>query len=261
MFEITRYEGVRRIKGSLILSGAIAGFALLFIFMFPSFEGSDIDDIADSLPPAMVEMFGIEAMGTIEGFIAVRMHNFMWVLFLGIYFAYTAAGIIARDIEDGHLDLLLSYPVSRQRVLLARYSALIVPIVLLNLIVPIVIYGGILIIGESMEIERLIMVHLMSIPFFLACAGVGSILSVIVNRASVSQRIALGTIFLLWLFESIVASIDGFEWLKWLSPTTYYNPTDILVHADYDMRFMAVLIGIAILLMVLSIGIFRSRDI
>lgn len=261
MVTIARYHAERRFKGSMILSVAVAAVSLFFVFLFPSFKEGPIDDVVDSFPPAMVEMFGIEAMDTVEGFLAVEIYNFIWVLLLGIYFAYTAAGIVAKDIESGHFDILLSYPISRRRVIVERFAALIVPLVLLNLIVGVVIYGGVIIIGESMEIERLFMVHLMSIPFFLSCAAIGAILSASVNRVSVSQRIAFGVVFLLWFMESMVATVEDFEWLAWLSPTTYYNPTDILVHADYNMSYMAVLLGGTIVLLVISATILKRRDI
>ena len=55
MLEIARYEGKKRVKGSLVLGGLLAVMSLLFIGFFPSVtdSGVDLDAYLESMPPAL----------------------------------------------------------------------------------------------------------------------------------------------------------------------------------------------------------------
>lgn len=259
MLEIATYSGFRRIKGSLIIGATVGIVGMVFATIFPSFEDAGAEDIADSFPPAMREMFGVEAMGSIEGFLAVEVYNFVWVLLFGIYFAYTAGGLIANDRESGYLDLLLTYPISRRQLLVERVGALLVPITLINVLGLIFIFIGVTLIGESIPFNRLVMVHVLSVPYFLVCIGIGVLFSVIFVRAETAQRLSFGAVFILWLFESITATVDNLDWIGYASPTRYYNPTDILVHGDYAfVHAIIMLIGFAILVIFSSILLQRN---
>ena len=261
MLEIARYEAGRRRRSSVVLAVALGVVAAFFVAFFPSFEEAGVEDIQDAFPPALQEMFGIEAMDTIEGFLAVEIYNFVWVLFVGLFFAYTAAGIVARGVETGTFELLYSYPVSRRRVVFEQVGSLAVPVVVLNVVVALSVYVGVFAIGESIDPIRLLMVHALSIPYFLACIGIGLLLSVSVRRADVAQRIALGVVFGLWLLDSITASIDDLAWVGRASPTYYYDPTAVLVHGTYDLVDAAVLVVAFSLLVALGVWRFDRRDV
>lgn len=261
MFELARYDAERRMRSNVILGVIVGVIALFFTLLFPSFEEAGAADIADAMPPAMQEMFGVEAMGTIEGFLAVEIYNWVWVLLVGMYFAYVAAGMVARHVEHGQMDLLLSYPVSRRRVVGEKVSALAVPLVVLNVVVFAFVFAGVVMIGESVDVVRFAMVHALSVPYFLVCIGIGTLLSVAVSRAETAQRVAIGLVFVLWLTESITATVDGFEWVGALSPTNYYDPTEILVHGTYDLVGAGLLAGASVVLVVLGAFVFRRTDI
>lgn len=263
MFEIARYEAEKRMKGTAALTIGIAVLSLAFVGFFPSLEGADVDfdAVLDAYPPAVQEAFGIATLSTIEGFLAVEIYQFVWLLLLGLYFAYSAGGLIASDVEHDRMDLVLSLPVSRSRVLGEKFLSLLVPILALNLAVPVVVYGGVLAIGQSIDPLDLAMVHLLSIPYLLACAAIGLALSVLVSRADVAKRIAIALVFVLFLVESISASTEGLEPVGYASPTHYYDPTAILVEGTYDLAGAAALLVVVALLVFLARFRFSRADI
>lgn len=165
----------------------------------------------------MIEASGIEALGTIEGFLGGQIFNFVWLLGLGLYFAYAAGRLIASDIEDERMDLLLSFPVPRSRLLVEKFASLLLPLVTLNVVVGGVIYVLVLAIGESIDPVHLALAHLLSIPYLLVCAAIGVVLSVLVDRAAVAERAAIGVVFVLFLVESVVGGGSDFEWIQYIS--------------------------------------------
>lgn len=261
MFEFTRYAVERRFKGSIVLSILLSGLAGFTAAFYPSVRESapQLQEYIESLPPAFREAFGVESFATIQGFLATEFYTFAWLLVLGLYFGYRAGFLIASEVETDRIDLLLALPVSRARFLWERYLALVPTMVVVNVLGALAVFAAVLAIGESIGATTLLAVHALSVPYFLACAGIGLVLSVVWDSADRAARGALGLIFGLFLVESLTAATD-FEWLGLLSPTRYYDPSAVLVRAEYDLVGAAVLLAAALLLVGLATWLFRRRD-
>ncbi|SDM91074.1 ABC-2 type transport system permease protein [Halogranum gelatinilyticum] len=264
MLEITRYEARRRAKGSLALTLGVGVFTLLIVGIFPSIEASGVDFEAyvENLPPAFQEGFGVDgaALSTLEGFLSTEIYQFIWLLMLGLYVAYVAGNTVAGDIESGRMDVVLATPVSRTTVLVEKTLSLLVPIALLNLVVPLFVLAGAVAIDEPLDFGDVLLVHLLSVPYLLVCAAIGVLLSVLIKRADLAQRGSLAAVFALFLVDTVTAGTD-FEWLGTLSPTRYFDPTEILVDSTVDVGGAFVLLVAAIVLVVVSCKLFQETDI
>lgn len=260
MLETARYEVEGRLRGSVVLSVAIALLGAFYVAMWPSFADVDLDQFLEAWPPALRELFGVESLASIEGFLATELYQFVWVLLLGLYVAYSAARLIAGDVERHRMDLLLSLPVTRTRLLLEKFTSLLAPILLANVVVPVVVLGSVLAIGETIDVVALVAVHVLSIPYLLACGAIGLVLSVVFDRADVADRLALGVVFGLFLVRSVTAVTEGYEWIGRLSPTAYYDPTEILVHNEYDLVGAGVLLAATAVLLLVARWQFRRTD-
>jgi ABC-2 type transport system permease protein len=261
MFEFTRYYGRRRVKGSVALVAGLAVLTSLYVYMFPSIsEGIDLDAYIEAMPPALRAAFGVQSLGSIEGFLAAELYSFGIVLLMGLYLAYSAASVIADDVEDERMDMLLALPVTRSKILLEKFAALLVPIVVVSVVLPVVVYLGVVAIGESISVSDLLMAHLLSVPYLLTTAAVGLLASVWFDRTSLAQRAAMGVVFGLFLIDSVVTNTD-FADLGVLSPTRYYDPAAVLVQSEYDLAGAAILLVATILLVGASRAYFRRKDI
>lgn len=262
MFEIVRYEGRQKVRGSMLLTIGFVLISALYIGLFPSIEQSGVDFEAymETLPEGFQSAFGAGSLNTMEGFLAIELYQFIWVLLFGIYAAYSAGGLIAGDVEDGRLDLLLATPVSRARVVLEKFASLFVPVLVPNLLLPFAIVVGVQLVGESLPVADLFAVHVLSIPYLLACAGVGLVLSVVTDRSNVAQRGAIVAVFMLFLVDAIAESAD-YEWLGAISPTRYYDPGEILVDGTYDLAGALILLAVTAGLVLFSVAYFQRRDV
>ena len=262
MFEVTRYEALRRTRGTVGLAVGLGLFALLVLGIFPSIEASgvDFDAYVESLPEAIREGFAAGEFGTIEGFLASEFYQFVWVLLFGLYMAYTAGGTVAGDVENGRLDLLLATPISRSRLIVEKYLALLTPIVVLNLVMPLFVYGGTILIDESLDFTDLLVVHLLSVPYLLTCTSIGLVLSVVLPRGDLAQRGGMASVFLLFVLDSVTTGTD-FEGLGAISPTRYYDTADVLIDQTYDVEGALVLFVAAFLLLAVARALFLRADI
>ncbi|RQG99394.1 ABC transporter permease subunit [Natrarchaeobius oligotrophus] len=261
MFETTRYEMGRRVRGTAILTVAIGLYAAFIVWYFTVLEGVDYDQMLESMPPAMMDAFGIETLATIEGFLGSQIYSFVWLLGLGLYFAYAAGGLVANDAEHDRLDLLLSFPVSRSRLLLEKVASLFLPLIALNVGVGATVYVLAAVIGEPIDVANLALAHALSVPYLLVCAGIGLVLSVLVDRAAVAERAAIGVVFVLFLLESVVGGADELEWIQYLSPTYYYEPTPVLIDGSYEPIDAAILLTAFVGLVIVATVLFDRRDV
>lgn len=260
MTAILRNESRKLYRGSLLLVIVFGLLSALYFSVFTSFA-ADAEQLMEAFPEAMFEFFGIARLHTIEGFIAAELYSFFWVLLLGMYFAYVGGRTIAGDVESRRMDLTLSNPVSRESVLVQKVAALWVPLVVLNVAVPLMVYAGSVLIDYPINPVAIVMVHALGIPYLLVCAGIGVLLSVGIDRARTAQATAIGIVFMQWMVEGASNMDPDYEWIGYAMPSRYYAESDILVHEEYAF-FDAGILVLGFLLLILIAGwIFTARDI
>lgn len=261
MLEFFQYDARHRVKGSVYISIGISVLAALVIWVFPSFQQSiNLDEMLDAYPQPVLKAFGIETMATLEGFLAVELYAFAWVILFGLYTAYAAAGIVSDAVEHDRMDLWLAMPVRRWRLLVEQFLTMLVPIVVVNAVTPVVVYAGSVLIDEPLAVQDLIMVHALSIPYLLATGAIGLVLGVVFSRSAIAERAALALVFALYLVESLLTDTD-YEWVGAVSPTRYYQVNDILIRGEYGYVSAGILLAATVGLVGLAAVLFSRKDI
>ena len=257
---IARVEGRGHLRGSLLLTGIIA---LVCGFMFVAFPGiqAEAEAVQEAFPEPMLELLGIEALDTIEGFLASYPYAFIWVLLAGLYVAYLTAGSVVDDIRKRRMDMTLANPVTRESVVLQKVAGLWLPLLVLNAGLFAVVLVGTVLLGEHVNLVSLVMAHLLSLPYLLVCAGIGMVFSVTLDRTASAQAAAIGGVFVLWLVEAASHLDPDLEWVGLVAPSHYYDPTAILVHEEYALLDAAVLLAAFLGLLAVAIAIFARRDV
>jgi ABC-2 type transport system permease protein len=263
MLELARFEGRHRARGALGVTVAMAGFALLYVSIYPTFAeslGPDIDQLLAAYPDALSKAFGVQTLASIEGYLASELYTFGWLLVVGLYFGWAGASLVAADVERERMDMLLALPVSRARVVVEAYLSLLVPLVALTVVVPAVVVAGTAAVGYPVDAARVAAIHLLSVPYLLTCAGIGLVASVLFDRASLAQRAAVGVLAGLFFAESLVTDTDLAP-LGLVAPSRYVDPNAVLIDGEYAALDGAVLAVAAVALVALAVGLFRRKDI
>jgi len=263
--DVLRYDGRKRIKGTLGLSGAFALMALAFVAFTPLITtniaaNEQFEQVITDLPQPFIEAFGLESLSSLEGLLAGEFYTLFWAVFFGLYLAYSAAGSIRGDIDADRMDVLLANPVSRTSVLVEKFLSLLVPIVVASVVTPAVIYAGTQFIDASIAVEELLMVHVLSIPYLLCCGAIGLVLSVLFDSRDTAQNAAIGLLFSLYLLESFIVATD-FDWVANVAPMHYFDANAILVEGTYDLASAGILLAATIVLVAVSQFRFTRMDI
>lgn len=259
MTEVVKYELRRRIRGTVVLVVGVGLYLQFILLLFPSMQ-EVAGSLEENYPEALREAFSLASLSTVEGFLSAEVYQFVWLLMLGLYFIYLAGGTIADEVESGRIDLLLATPISRKRLIVEKFAAIVGIIVVLNVVTPVLVIAGVLVIGETIDVANLFLVHLLSIPYLMVTAAIGLALSVVFDRSSIAQRGGLALLFMLYVVESVSTSADV-EWVGAISPSRYFNPTDVLVDGTIDIGGTFVLLAATIVLVLLSGEWFYRSDV
>lgn len=235
MLDTARFEARRRLPGAGAVALGLSAYAAMMLLIAPGVLAElDVATLRESFPPALVAALRLEVLGTVEGFLALQLYWFGWLLVLGVYVAYGAAGAVAGDIEDGTMDTLLAAPVSRRRVVLEKYLATLTAVVVVNVVVLAVVYGGTRLVGEPVGARGLLAVHALSVPYLAFWAAYGLLVSVLAGRRALAEGVAAGTLVASFLLETVADGV-GRRVLGVLSPGRYYDPVAVLAVGEYDL--------------------------
>lgn len=260
--DIAAFETGRRRRGAVLASLVVGALVGLVVSIYPSISRADVDYEAyvESLPEQFQTAFGTSGgLGTIEGFLVTELYGFVWLLILGAYFAYVAAGLIAGDARDGSLELLLVNPVSRSRVVVEKFLGLLPAVVFVNAVGLLAVVGFAAVVGEQVSVEPLFALHALFVLYHAACAGIGLLASAATTQRR-AQVLSVGVLFATVVVDSVTVDTD-YEWVGAVSLSRHFDPGEILVEETIAWPEMGGFVVLTLALVVLAAETFERRDV
>jgi ABC-2 type transport system permease protein len=247
-------------KMSVILTLIFMGVIAMYSGFYPAFKDS-LQEMASTLKGEFTFLRGFEYMTSYTGFLNMELYQIFWILILGMLIGFLASSLLSKEIEGKTIDLLLSNPVSRKQIILEKYLGLIPFIVLINVATLLTVYGLTVAIGEKINLGYLIMTHAVSLPYFLAIAAIGLLMSVIIDEKIKASIITIAIIIGMYIFESISLLIPDYKFMGYVSLTHFYNPADILLKGIVDVYGVVVLVIFIVICLIISMIYFDHKDI
>ena len=144
---VARRGWVDRRRSRLAWGTGMVLYLGMMLAVWPSLEGSaGFADVAQDYPEALKAMFGgaeaFDAITTPEGFLNSYVFSFMLPLLLVMMAIGIGAAMLGEEDENGLLDLLLSNPVSRRRVVLEKGLVVAGQVALIALVVVLVVLAA-----------------------------------------------------------------------------------------------------------------------
>ena len=164
-------------------------YAWMMVAMFPSTtKGVDLDQYWESFPEAMKQFFGGQelSLATLEGFISIE-YILVWQFIIIAFAIAFATRSIAKEIEDGTLELMLSYPISRFKFIFTKIATGVVVTFLLTAISSLVLYLTTFTIDYSIAFSKLVYVGIANFGLFFAFLGISFLFSTIFNERGKSN--------------------------------------------------------------------------
>jgi len=238
---------------------------LLFLgSAFPTLRenAAQFEEMFESYPEALRVMFNMVegvSMGTGPGFLHMELFSLVLPLLLIVFAAGFGSRAIAGEEEDGTLDLLLSAPITRRRVLAEQFAAMVAS----TFVIGVVTWGAIVLAGLAFDMGL--------VPGRVAAATFSAVLvalvfgslALAVGSATGRRGLAVGVAGAAALAAYLVFSLA--EVLSWLgtiqkaSPWYYYGDSAPLLHG-LEWAHAGVLAGIVVGLVVAGALVLERRD-
>ena len=164
----------------------ITAYTLLIAAFWPTAKNNAalFSSYISQLPEAFVKAFGIADIAQFEGFIGAEELNFMWPLIVLVFVIMAASSFVAGEIDRGTIELWLSVPVPRWRLLSAKQIALVIGIVVLAAVTVALIAVAARLANESLSTSGLVATGAVLSALCIAVAGYTSLFSSLFSSPS-----------------------------------------------------------------------------
>jgi ABC-2 type transport system permease protein len=240
---------------------ALIGTVLMYAAFWPNVhDNADaFDEYLRNMPEAIRNLIGGLDFGTPEGYLQSELFSFMGPILFLVYAIGAGARAIAGEEQEGTLDLLLSTPTSRRRVLLDKFWALVAATFLLVGLT----WASIAVFGApfdlTLDTEGLLAT---CVNLFLLALAFGSI-ALAIGAATGNKTLAIGApsgfALASFLVKTFAPSVDALEPLNLLSPFHYYIDHDPL-RTGFNGVDVLVLASISVVVVAGALVTFERRD-
>lgn len=247
--------------------GWAGGIAVLLLVTFAAWpaiakDSGALTDMLESLPSELFAIFGLtnpEALATPAGFISSRAYLNIGPLIMIIFWVGGFSALVAREETDGRLDIVLSTPISRRRVLLGKAFGLSILAGVITLLLTI---SGF--VGNAMYDTMLEPAHIISANIGLTLLGfffggmmlaLWSLLGSGGAAAGITSAVAVVSFFL----NGLAVVVKPIEGLRSLSPFYWYLGDTPPLAKGLEPGYLLLLVGGAIGVAV-ALWRFQTRD-
>lgn len=241
------------------------GLVLMYVALYPSLQGqaATYAKLMESLPKGFAEAFGVDAnfLSTLEGYIASEMFSFMWPL-LSIFFMVSRAGnAIAGEIEKGTMGTLLSQPVARSSVYLAKVYAAMISLLIFTLATILTTIPFAFLFKLKVATLNYFILAFMGLLFGLAIYSFAFMLSTMSSDKTRVYGITGGLLFSMYVANVVSSLTQSLNWLKYTSIFHYFDAPAVLIHRQISSVSIMLFALSAIIFLILGQVIFTKRDI
>ncbi len=254
---------VRDLRGQILGWGLGAGaMALMVMLLYPAFREQMGAFVAllDKYPPALVAFFGdITRMTDLRGWVNVEFFTWMPPI-LTVFAIGAGTGLIAGEEEKGTLDLLLSQPIRRWRVVAEKFLAFAAATLLILLLTALCFLIGAAMIGEGESLDILILATFHIAPIILVSGALSLLASVWLRSRRLAVGIAAALVIGSWFVDSLGKVVNVLEPYRPFTLFHYYDSDKVLTH-NTNWGNIGVLLGLTALFFAIALLAFQHRDI
>ena len=244
-------------RRSVIAWGLPLGLMSAFIVaIFPSVEDS-ISKAVQGYPSGLKEAFGISQLSTVEQYLQAEMLSLIVPLALGYLAVRAVASGLTGAAESGRLDVLLSAPVSRRRLVAAGFLATAVELAAVLVITGLLTGLGSLLAGAGLAAGPALAGFANVWPLALLFAGLGIIASGFSLRTSVVTGAVAGALVSMYVLDLVGRLDTGLDWVRYASVFRYYGNA---IEDGIDPLAFAGVTAAAVALGALGAWLFDRRD-
>jgi ABC-2 type transport system permease protein len=244
-------------RRSVLAWGLPLGLMSAFIVaIFPSVEDS-ISKAVEGYPQGLKEAFGIGQLSNVEQYLQAEMLSLIVPLAMGYLAVRASASGLTGAADSGRLDVLLSAPVSRSRLVAAGFLATAVELAVVLLVTGLLTGLGSVLAGAGLDAGAAAEGFANVWPLALLFAGFGAIATGFSLRTSVVTGSVAGLLVAMYVVDLVGRLDPDLSGLRYVSVFKYYG--NAIEDGIEPLAFAGVTLA-ACLLAALGAWLFERRD-
>jgi len=249
---------LRERRRSLLAWGLPIGLMSAFIVaIFPSVQDALAKAVSD-YPPALKEAFGISELSTVEQYLDAEMLSLIVPLAAGYLGVRSIASALSGAAESGRLDVLLSVPLSRRRLVAAGFAATAVELSAVLAVSLLLTLFGSLLASAGLGFGPALAGFANVWPLALLFAGLGVVVTGWSLRTSVVTGSVAGVLVAMYVADLIGRLDPSVSGIRYASVFRYYGKA---IEDGIDPLAFAAVTAAAVALAALGALLFERRDI
>lgn len=255
----------RRMLAALLLGMVV--FEALIVVITTTIAPGDLFGGSRGNPPNAFRAFsgsgGDVSIASYPGLLGAGLTHPFWIALQLTAIGSLAAAAVAADVESGTVELLMTRPLSRRRLLAERTAALAAVSVALNAAATLTVAVGVAAspaLRDEVSLAGVFAAGLLGCAFTLCVTGPALAVSAVGRRRAqvVGATVVLGAVGFALNFVALAWSPAAP--LRYLSPFHYYTPGDALAHGTVPWSSVAVLAGVGLVGLLAAFRLLERRD-
>lgn len=210
------------------------------------------------LTPEIVDDLFAEGGFSFEGWLATE-YLAWWPIMVGIYAFMFCSGIVAREAERGTMELLLSQPVSRSRIVSSKLLGFLV-------IIATIIAGSLIgiilslpLVDVGLDLWRVFLVLAQAGMLVGVIAAYSTLVSSLVMDPRKAMTISGGVMAFSYILNLLAPALSGMDWILRFSLFSYFKPFEILLHGNFSLQTVAVYLILIIVFFAASLMVVERQ--
>jgi beta-exotoxin I transport system permease protein len=257
VFAKTLWEQRRALLGWTI---GITAVGMLYAGFYPMVRVPEYEQLVNSIAPDLMEALGFSNITSPAGYLGSTTFGLLGPVLTIIFGTWLGMKSVAGDEDDGKLDLLLAHPVTRWQLVMQRFAALVVAM----LLVCAVLFVALVILSGFAGFSEIGISNLAAASLHLAVMGIffGG-LAMAIGAATASRAFTVSIVALVGVIgyfgNTMSGRIPEIGLLRDLSPFHYYSGGEPLVNGLQPIDLVVLLIA-AVVLVFAGGFVFNRRD-
>jgi ABC-2 type transport system permease protein len=224
-------------------------------------QAFDLNQIMQNMPEAMKSLIGGSDidLSSATGFLNVELFPLILPALLAGFAVALCSGFTAGEESGGTIDVLLSYPVARWRMVVEKLAALIIAMSVISLVMLAGIEAGAVAGDSPVELDKVGAGLIMATCLSLAFGTMALAIAAYSGNRSAAAGIPIALMVTMYLVQSLSPQIESLRAINGLSLFHYYLGHSPLKNG-LNLGDTAVLAAAAVAFLAVAVVAFDRRD-
>jgi beta-exotoxin I transport system permease protein len=257
VFERTFHEQRRALVG---WTASLVILALIMVAMYPTIRGNkQLVTLHETYPKALRSLFGISDLASGTGFLRAELFSLIAPLLLIILAVLWGSDVIAGEEDRGTIDILMANPISRRRVVLEKWAALLVGVAIAGVGLGVGLAIGIPAVDMHVGWQAVAAAVVASIVLGILFGTIALAIGAATGRRGLARGLTAALVAVAYLVSSLSDLVTWLGPLRPASPWYHALGTDPLTTGFQGWRLLLLLV-VTGLLVYGAVGAFQRRD-